>query len=234
MSSPAQTLPPIRDNENPSEGHRMSLRYIDWIWHVRGNIPLAPGQSSDEAFERLDPLFYEVGTSHEWAINSLTFNKKDPGAQDKMSVFDRGDMRIEETPAGSVLRYHLISRALLYCFLAPLLFIAFAQFTIAINKLNAPAEETAGTSEKTPDDTKKDKKPKADVPMNPIDKFLGAPAPDKKDEKKDKGDGEGGGKQPSPTPAYVFAGIFAFLYLVGRILEDRLVKSLFRKTLTAP
>ena len=62
--------------------------------------------------------------------------------------------------------------------------------------------------------------------MNPIDKALGAPAPEKPDKKKKDDD-----DKPSPTPAYVFAAIFAVLYVVGRILEDRLVKSLFRKRL---
>ena len=32
---------------------------------------------------------------------------------------------------------------------------------------------------------------------------------------------------------YVFAEIFAGLYVIGRIMEDRLVKALFRKHLTA-
>jgi hypothetical protein len=68
----------------------------------------------------------------------------------------------------------------------------------------------------------------AKMPMNPIDKALGAPAP-----KKPGTDGkdEEGGKKPTPKPAYVFAGIFAALYIVGRILEDRLIKSLFKKRL---
>jgi len=66
--------------------------------------------------------------------------------------------------------------------------------------------------------------------MNPIDKALGAPAPEKP--KKDGADkAEGKNKKPSPTPAYVFAAIFAFLYLAGRILEDRLIKAQFKKRL---
>jgi hypothetical protein len=68
----------------------------------------------------------------------------------------------------------------------------------------------------------------AKMPMNPIDKALGAPAP-KKPGTEDKGDEDK--KKPTPTPAYVFAGIFAALYIVGRILEDRLIKSLFKKRL---
>jgi hypothetical protein len=65
--------------------------------------------------------------------------------------------------------------------------------------------------------------------LNPIDKFLGAPAPKKPAKNgKDKDEKD---KKPSPTAAYVFAAIFATLYGVGRILEDVLVKSLFRKRL---
>jgi hypothetical protein len=203
----------------------MNARLIDWIWHVRGSLALAPGQSSDDAFDRLDPLFRETGTSHERTADTLVFRKKDQAAQDRMSVFDGGVLQVEPGAAGSVLRYHLTSRALLFCFLAPLLFIAFGQLTIGLGKLEKSSAESSKTEKKPKDDKKQ-----AEVPMNPIDKALGAPAPDKpkkdgadKDKKED--------KKHSPTPAYVFAGIFAALYLVGRILEDRLVKSLFRKRL---
>ena len=34
-----------------------------------------------------------------------------------------------------------------------------------------------------------------------------------------------------PTAAYVFAALFALLYVVGRVLESRLIKSLFKKGL---
>lgn len=68
------------------------------------------------------------------------------------------------------------------------------------------------------------------LPQSPIEKALGAPAPEmpKKDKNKSADD-----KKPSPTPAYVFAAIFATLYVVGRILEARLVSNLFRKRLLA-
>ena len=91
----------------------MNLRFIDWIWHVRGSLTLAPEQSSDDAFNRLDSLFRQTGTSHERTNDTLIFRKKDQAAQDKMSVFDGGVLQIEKGVAGSVLRYHLISRALL-------------------------------------------------------------------------------------------------------------------------
>ena len=195
----------------------MNPRFIDWIWHVRGSLALTPEQSSDDAFDRLGPLFRQTGTSHERTDDTLIFRKKDQAAQDKMSVFDGGVLRIERGGAGSVLRYHLTSRALLFCFLAPLLFLGIAQFTIAMGKLEKPSTEASDASKKS---AKKD----ADVPVNWIDKALGAPAPEKPGKK-------GADKKPSPTPAYVFAAIFAALYVVGRILEDRLVKTLFRKRL---
>lgn len=211
----------------------MAPRFIDWIWHVRGSLALAPAQSSDDAFDRLAPLFHETGTSHERVNGTLTFRKKKQAAQDKMSVFDGGVLTIEDGVAGSVLYYHLTSRALLACFLAPLLFLGIAGATIAIGTLEKPpsAEEKAKAE--------KVEKKLAAMPMNPIDKFLGAPAPEDPDKKteaekaksKDKKDDKDKPKKPSPTPAYVFAGIFATLYVVGRILEDRLIKRLFRKRL---
>ncbi|MGV3770018.1 MAG: hypothetical protein ACO1NM_08330 [Sphingobium phenoxybenzoativorans] len=219
----------------------MSLRFIDWIWHIRGSLALAPGQSSDDAFDRLDPLFRQPNTSHERTGDALTFNKKDQAAQDKMSIFDDGVLRIEKGAAGSVLRYDLTSRALLYCFLAPLLFLGFAQLTIAVGKFQKPSTEAA-------EKAKKEEKKKAELPQHWIDKALGAPAPEKPkkdDEDKKKGEkGKGKGKdkdkekekdeKPSPTPAYVFAAIFATLYVAGRILEDRLIKALFKRRLLKP
>lgn len=203
----------------------MIPRFLQNIWHIRGSLPLAPALSHEEAFARLDPLFRQTGTSHERNHDTLVFSKKDQAAQDKMAVFDHGELRIEDGAGGPVLRYHLISRVLLFCFLSPLMFLAIAQGTIALGKYEAAREKAK--AEKKKDDKKDEDKV---LPQHWFDKAMGAPAPEKpkkddkkKDEEKDKG--------PSPTPAYVFAGIFAFLYLIGRILEDRLVKSLFRKKL---
>lgn len=197
----------------------MGLRFIDWIWQVKGSLALAPEQSGDDAFDKLAPLFRQTGTSHERTSDTLTFRKKDPAAQDKMSVFDSGVLQIEKGAAGSVLRYRLSSRMLMFCFLAPLLFLGFAQLTITLNKFEKPSTEAS----------KKSAKRDVVLPMNPIDKALGAPAPEKP-KKEEKGK-DGKGKGPSPTPAYVFAAIFAVLYVVGRIFEGRLVRSLFRKSL---
>jgi len=191
----------------------VNLRFIDWIWHVRDSLALAPGQSSEDAFERLDPLFRQTGTSYQRTNDTLIFRKKNQAAQDKMSVFDGGELQIDKSVGGSVLRYHLTSRALLFCFLASPLFLGIAQVTVVLSHLEKPA----------PDEEKKHE----DMPMNPIDKALGAPEPDKS--KKDADDD----KKLSPKAGYIFSGIFAILYVVGRILEDRLIKARFKKSLLA-
>jgi hypothetical protein len=206
----------------------VNLLSVDWIWHVRGSLALAPEQSSDDAFDRLAPLFRQTGTSHERTNDTLVFNKRDQAAQDKMSVFDNGVFQVEQAAAGPVLRYHLTSRILLFCFLAPLLFLGIAQLTVVMGKLQKNATEASVKSGKMSGANKP--APKKIVPLNPLDKALGAPAPDKPG-KKDADDADGEHKKPTPTPAYVFAAIFATLYFVGRILEARLVKSLFRKSL---
>lgn len=202
----------------------MKLHFIDWIWNVRGRIPLAPGQTAEMAIGRLDPLFHEPGTTHACADRMLTFSKKDPAAQDRMSVFDSGVLVVEHDAAGPVLSYRLASRALLFCFLAPLLFLAFGQLTILAGKLERPAAEAAAGA--------KDAKKKEDaVPrLNPVDKFLGAPAPETP-KAEAAGKAKEKDKMPSPTPAYVFATLFAVLYAVGRILEAKLVHRLFSKRL---
>ena len=136
----------------------MNLRFIDWIWHVRGSLALAPGQSGDRAFEQLDPLFRKSGTRHERAGDTLTFTKKDQAAQDKMAVFDSGVLRVEHGADGPVLRYHLISRVLLFYFLVPLAFLAFAQLTIAIGKHEKASAEQAEKSMSAAEKKKKEDK----------------------------------------------------------------------------
>lgn len=217
------TAQPIWHETVIPEGPRVNLRYIDWIWHVRGSVPLPEGQAVGAALDRIEPVFDEVGTAHVRSDAALSFTKKNPASQDPLAVFERGVLRVEETGQGGRLRYHLVSRALLACFLAPLLFLGFAQLTILVNAYQKPAAEEAA---------KKPDAKKAEVPpMNPIDKALGAPAPDKPGKDGKEGDGKRS-RKPTPTPAYVFAGIFAALYVGGRILEDRLVKRLFRKRLS--
>ena len=207
----------------------VDLRFINWIWHVRGSLPLASGQSRNEALERLAPLFRQTGTTHWRTADGLTFRKKNQPAQDKMAVFDSGTLSIDGGAGGAVLRYSLVSHALLFCFVLPLLFLGFAQATIAIGKLQHPSSVAGKPQHTAHKPAKPAPKPKA-LPMNPIDKALGAPAPEKP-----KGDQDGGprDRKPSPTPAYVFASLFAILYVIGRVLEDRMVRALFRKHLDA-
>lgn len=205
------------------------LRFIDWIWHIRGSVPLGTAQSGDDAFERLAPLLEQPGTTRARSGDTLTFEKKNQLAQDKLSVFDSGVLQVEQAQTGPVLRYHLVSHALLYCFLAPLLFLGVAQLTVSLGELGKPTAE-----EKAKAEAKEKAKKKDEIQLNPVDKFLGAPAPEKtKDEKsKDKKkEDEEAPKGFSPTPAYVFAGIFAALYVLGRILEAWLIRRLFAKTL---
>jgi hypothetical protein len=215
----------FRDDRDPilQEGIFVNLRFIDWIWHVRGRLPLAPGQGGEQAFERLIPLFGQAGTCHERTGDRLTFRKKDQAAQDRMSIFDGGTLHIEKDASGLALHYHLVSRALLLCCLAPLLFLAFAQLTVALARFDKPPVETGAAP------AEKARKQAALPPQNAIDKALGSPAPEKP--KKDD-DGKGAAKKKhSPVSAYVFACIFAVLYISGRILESVMVRALFRKAL---
>ncbi|MGK6321732.1 hypothetical protein ACMGDM_01460 [Sphingomonas sp. DT-51] len=197
----------------------MNQRLVNWIWHVRGSLPLAPGQTSDDVFHRLDPLFRQPGTTRDRAGSRLHFSKRDQAAQDRMAVFDDGVLCVEDGAVAPVLRYHLTSRALLFCFLAPLMFLLVAQLTLVVGGHHKPTAAEIAAKEKR-------EKEKAELPMSAIDRFLGAPAPEKP-KKKDKKAAEEDGK-PSATPAYVFAGIFTVLYLFGRVGQARLVKRLFR------
>ena len=202
----------------------LSLPLIDNIWRVRGEVPIDPGMSASEAFARIDPLLRTPGTTMSEEGGVLTYTKHNPAAQDKLATFTRGRMWIEQAGAGAVLRFDLFSHALLLCFLAPLLFLGFAQAAITINAWEASGAEASEKAEK------KDEKPKPVKKLNPVDEFLGAPAPDdpskKKDEKKDKG-------RHSPDEGYALAGVFAVIYLVGRWLEPFLVRRRLRAALAA-
>ncbi|ANQ41862.1 hypothetical protein BAR24_10590 [Gluconobacter oxydans] len=211
----------------------MNLRFIDWIWCVRGSVPLASDLSTDKAFEKLNALFQVPGTTYDRVQERLVFQKKNQPSQDKMSIFDSGVLSVEASEHGRRLRYNLVSRTLLLCFLAPALFFGFAkvfEFTREHQKpaLVTSASHSAGSSAVVDDKKNPAEKKDAVPPMNSIDKFLGAPAPDKKDDAKDE---EKKAKKLSPTPAYVFCGLFAFLYVVGRILEQILIKREFTRAI---
>lgn len=200
----------------------MLLPFINVIWRVRGELPLRSPIAAEDAFERLDPLFQTPGTTYAVEEDTLTYSKHNPAAQDKLATFTRGALQIEQREQGTFLRYDLSSNALLLCFLAPLLFLAFAQLAVAANAWEKSSVEASEKSEKD------DEKPKPLRKLNPVDEFLGAPAPDdpnkKKDEKKDEG-------RHSPKPGYVLAGLFFAIYLVGRFLEPWLIRKRFREAL---
>lgn len=205
------------------------LRLVQRIWHIRGEVPLPSDLAPDEAFARLDPLFAHAGTTHARMGDLVMVSKRNQLAQDPLSVVDSGTLRIEPGEQGPVLRYHLVSRALLYCFLAPLLFLAISQLTVFLGTLDKPTPEEIAKEK-----AKKDKM--GEIKLNPVDKFLGAPAPEKpQDEKKDAKDKKKGDDEEnegfSPITAYVFAGIFAALYVLGRLLEPWLIRRLFQRTL---
>jgi hypothetical protein len=224
------------------QGEAVNLRYIDWIWQVRGSVPLAEDQSSDEVFARLDPLFDQPGTTHERTGSRLTFQKKDPRAQDKMAVYDNGVLEIATAETGKELRYWLNSRFMLFCFVLPLFFLGMSRVALFVAEDQKPT-----AAELAKEEAKKKNKPPPQLHW--IDKALGAPEPEKKDAKKDKAakdkaakngagkDKKNGEKKDedkskiTPTPSYAFAGIFAFLYIVGRILEDWLIRRRFRQRL---
>ena len=200
----------------------MNLRFIDWIWRVRGRLETGPNQSPKEVFARLDSLFQEENTTRRIDGDTLTFTKSRQRPQDKMSVFDGGALRV----TNGILRYDMSSKALLACFVAPLLFFTLGHVGVAFDKWRNPPEVVAAKAEAA----KKRSKVKAeDVPMHSIDQFLGAPQP----EKKKKGEEEIGkrNRKPSMTTAYVFMGIFFALWLLGRILENVLIHSRLRKML---
>jgi hypothetical protein len=205
------------------------LRLVQRIWHIRGEVPLPSGLAPDEAFARLDPLLAHAGTLQARMGDVVMVAKRDQLAQDPLSVVDSGTLRIEPGEHSPVLRYHLVSRALLYCFLAPLLFLAISQLTVFLGTLDKPTPEEIAKKE-----AKKDQQ--GEIELNPIDTFLGAPTSDKpKDDKNDAKDKTNGDDEEnegfSPITAYVFAGIFAALYVLGRLLEPWLIRRLFQRTL---
>lgn len=200
----------------------VKLPFVDMIWRVRGEMSLDTPIAADEAFSRLDPLFQMPGTTYAVDEDILTYTKRNPAAQDKLATFTRGALQIEQRERETVLRYDLSSTALLLCFLAPLLFLGFAQLAVAANAWEKASVEASAKSEK------EDEKLKALKKLNPIDRFLGAPAPDHPDKKKDTKKDDG---RHSPTPGYVLAGLFFVIYLVGRVLEPWLIQRRFRNAI---
>jgi hypothetical protein len=203
----------------------MNLPYIDRIWRIEGEIPLGQPLSADTVFERLDPLFQTSGTEVARDGETLSYRKRNPAAQDKLATFTRGNLQVAARSSGeAVLRFDLSSTALLLCFLAPLLFIGFGQLAELANSWEKAAIEAAPEKDKEKDQDKQKPVPK----LHPIDEMLGAPAPEDPDKKKKAKEKDKDKGPHSPTPAYVLAGLFLAIYLVGRVLEPWLVRRTFR------
>jgi len=206
--------------------------YIDRIWRARGEVPLDEALAPDEAFARIEPLLQTPGTDYAVEGDTLAYSKRNPAAQDKFATFTSGTLRLRQQDNGrSLLSFNVSSTALLLCFLAPLLFLGFAQAMIVINGWEQAQTETA-----KPEEKKKDE-PKAKAELHPLDKLLGAPEPEDPAKKKDKKKDEEKDKKKekfSPTRAYVLAGLFFVIYLVGRVLEPWLFKRTLRAALAAP
>jgi len=203
----------------------VNLPFIEKIWRVKGSLPLDGPQGPSEVFEKLDPLLKANGTSYQVDGNTLAYKKDNPAAQDKLATFTSGTLRVAQDAGGSRLDYDLKSPALLLVFLAPLLFLGFGQLAIAVNAWDTPADDETEVSEEKADEDKEDPQ------LNPIDAFLGAPEPETLEEKKAREEAkeeEDDGKH-NPIPAFVLAGIFAILYIVGRILEPWLIRRTFRQ-----
>lgn len=115
------------------------LRAIDWIWHVRGAVPLT-GTHGDP-FAQLAPVFEERGTTLEYGTDTLTFHKENPDSQDKLASFEHGTLRIVPAEDGAALRYDLTSHPLLWCFIAPA---PFAALAYAAESMRIPGYSFAG------------------------------------------------------------------------------------------
>lgn len=202
---------------------QLNLRFLDWIWHVKGSLPLAPEVSTDQAFEKLDALLQVPGTTYTRDQDRLVFQKKNQPAQDKMSIFDSGVLQVKEASQGKRLYYNLVSKTLLFCFLAPALFFGFGKVFEFTKDYRAAAYSAAAIHTHPEGVNEASQKKDAVVPMNFIDKFLGVPEPDKKDDSGND-DQEKMKKKLSSRPAYIFCALFAFLYVVGRILEQFLIR----------
>jgi len=222
--------------------------YIDRIWRAESSIELDPVLPTREAFERLAPLFDTQGTEVAIDGNTLSYAKTNPAAQDKLATFTSGTLLVVEDEAKNAtsLSYEVGSTALFLCFLAPLAFLAFGQFAELINEIEKPAliaEKAAEEKEKA----EKAEEAEEKLELHWIDQMLGAPERKRRgedDEENAREDGRSEGREEgrgdevegrhSSRTAYVFAGIFFAIYLVGRALEPYLLKRTFRAALAGP
>ena len=211
---------------------KLKIPFIDRIWRTQSSFLLEEPLSADEAFARLDPLFQAQGTTYSANGDTLTYSKKNPAAQDKLATFTSGELIVEQEPEATRLSYDVGSTALFLCFIAPVFFIAFAQIASFINE----AEKPALMAEKVEEEKKKAEEAKQVIELHWFDELLGAPEPkqpgeeDSEEDGKEEDDFEG---NHSPVTAYVLAGVFFVIFLVGRVLEPYLLKRTFKAALRA-
>jgi hypothetical protein len=218
---------------------QVRIPILDRIWRAKGSVDLGEPLSAQEVFERLDPLFRTQGTEYAVDENTLSYVKANPTAQDRLATFTAGVLQVDEGPRSSRLTYDVTSTALLLCFLAPLMFLAFGQFASFVNELEKPALIEEQAQKKKEKEAEAEREP---IELHWIDQMLGASAPEQS------GEGEEGDRSEeressdredevegnhSPTTAYVFAGIFFVVFLVGRALEPYLLRRTLRAALSS-
>ena len=220
--------------------------FIDRIWRVSGELALEDISSPREAFARLDPLFKAQDTTISVDGDTLTYVKKNPAAQDKLATFTSGHLHYDagnSADSGARITWDLGSTALFLTFLAPFAFLAFGQLTVLINEFEKPAVlEKMAERERE----KEEEKAKGEaIELHWFDQMMGVPQPGSPDEEKAEEEARGEAVREdaedeeidynhSPETAYVLAGIFAVIFLVGRVLEPWLIKRTFRAALTSP
>ncbi|MEM9311568.1 MAG: hypothetical protein AAGA34_08980 [Pseudomonadota bacterium] len=221
---------------------RVRIPFLDRIWRVKSSLKLDETLSVPEAFERLDTLLSAQGTDYTVDGNTLTYVKTNPAAQDKLATFTGGTLTVVPEEGATRLHYDVTSTALFLCFLAPLAFLAFGQFAYLVNEIEKPG--IAAELEEEKKEEEQQAKDEQAIELHWIDKLLGAPTPKQpgeEDQEERARDGRDGDRDEdevegnhSPETAYVIAGIFALIYLVGRFLEPYLLKRTFRWALTRP
>lgn len=195
---------------------------IDRIWRSRGSVLVEGDVTSDEALDRLSSLFDPGEMTVDRADGRIDYRKPNPAAQDKLATFSNGSLQLAGTEGRKELHFDVGSPALLLVFLAPLLFLALGLGTVALGQWEETKAQQQGEAEEEEEE---------DPPeLHWFDQMLGAPAPEKPDDK-DK-DEEEENEDYDPNGAYGLAAIFALLYLIGRFLEPHLLKKTLRKVIT--
>jgi len=208
----------------------MRIPVVEKIWRTSGAVTVSEPLGRDEAFGRLAPLLDDERTELALEGDTLSFVKSNPAAQDRLATFNRGELRYERGAEGTSLHFDLASPALVLTFLAPVLFFLLGQAFIGLGLL----EETLGGDRRAVAEEESEEDEKEPRELHWIDQMLGAPAPESPEEEDDTGEGEDEEEEDdtySPTASYVFAGIFAVIYLVGRVLEPFLLRRTLRRAL---